>query len=82
MQLAVIKDENDSRVAIIPAAAKKYIELGLDVVVQKGAGEAAGFTDEEYHSAGAKIADDLENAVKNADIIIKVRAPLKKEIKK
>ena len=49
MQLAVIKDENDSRVAMIPAAAKKYIELGLDVVVQKGAGEAAGFTDYHFH---------------------------------
>ena len=82
MQLAVMKDENDCRVAMIPADIKKYIELGLDVIVQKGAGEAAGFTDGEYQSAGAKIADDLESAAKGADIIIKVQAPLKKEIKK
>jgi len=82
MQLTVIKEESDSRVAMIPAAAKKYIELGLEVVVQKGAGEAAGFTDEEYQSAGAKIAKDLESAVKAADIITKVRAPSKKEISK
>ena len=82
MQLAVIKEERDSRVAIIPAAIKKYIDLGLDVVVQKGAGEAAGFTDEEYQSAGAKIASDLGSAAKSADIIIKVRSPSKKEIDK
>ena len=45
----------ETRVAATPETVGKLIGLGYEVVVEKGAGEAASFTDEAYVEAGASI---------------------------
>lgn len=65
---------SDSRVALVPESVKKLVRLSFEVVIEKGAGERAFFSDEEYAAAGAKIASDSA-AVWNSDIVLKVAPP-------
>jgi len=80
--IAVTKERRagETRVAVTPDAAKKLIALGLQVVVEAGAGLAASATDAEYEAAGAELAPGAAEAVKNADIVLKVRGPTEEEI--
>jgi len=78
MKLAVLKERRngETRVAATPETVKKYIGLGLDVVVEQGAGLASGFTDAAYAEAGATVAPTVADALHGAGIVLKVRAPL------
>ncbi len=78
MKLAVAKESraHEARVAATPDSVKKLIQLGLEVVVESGAGAAASFLDDAYRQAGADIAPDQAAAFADADIVIKVQRPL------
>jgi alanine dehydrogenase len=81
MIIATIKEikDNENRVGLIPSNVKPLIELGSEVWVQKGAGVNSGFSDEEYEKEGAKIVESEEEIVKNCDILVKVKEPIKEE---
>src|ERR1700675_1342183 len=68
----------ETRVAASPETVKKYIALGAEVAVQRGAGIAAGITDADYQSAGARLVEADEAF--GADIVLKVRRPSEPEI--
>jgi NAD(P) transhydrogenase subunit alpha len=78
MKLAVPKERraHERRVAVTPDTVKKLVALGLDVVVESGAGAAAAITDEAYRAAGAVVAAEETQTLGNADIILKVQRPL------
>ena len=82
MKLAVPKETTDgeTRVAATPESVKKLKSLGLDVVVETGAGAAAHIADADYVAAGASIAPDARTALADADIVLKVRGPSAAEI--
>jgi NAD(P) transhydrogenase subunit alpha len=61
----------ERRVALVPESVLKLSALGLDVVVERGAGREAAFPDEAYADAGAQPAD----GVLDADIVVKVAPP-------
>ncbi|EDZ48625.1 alanine dehydrogenase [Rhodobacterales bacterium Y4I] len=63
------------RVGMTPDAAREAVSHGHEVVIQKGAGMGAGFTDEDYVSAGAVILDTAEEIFATADMIVKVKEP-------
>ena len=63
------------RVGMTPDAAREAINHGHDVVIQRGAGLGAGFTDEDYHASGAVILDTAEEIFASADMIVKVKEP-------
>jgi NAD(P) transhydrogenase subunit alpha len=67
-------DATEPRVAATPDSVKKMRALGAEVVVEAGAGIRAGVADAEYEAAGAGIAGGAE-AVRDADVILKVRRP-------
>ncbi len=67
--------DNETRIAASPEVVKKLIGLGFQVVIQKGAGLSASFTDAAFKDAGATIAKDAVQAIKGADIVFKIRAP-------
>ncbi len=67
--------EGEKRVATTPEAVEKIQALGYDLIIQKGAGQAANFSDDAYREAGVKIVDSVEEIWAQADIILKVRAP-------
>lgn len=62
----------ETRVAVIPASVAALVKAGLDVVVEQGAGTAAGFTDEAYRGQGATIA--ARQAVFQSEILLQVRS--------
>jgi NAD(P) transhydrogenase subunit alpha len=83
MRIAVLseQDKAETRVAATPETVKKYKGLGAEVVVQAGAGVHAGIPDAEFTAAGATLAADTAEAVRDADVILKVRRPGKAELK-
>ncbi|EKF20899.1 NAD(P)(+) transhydrogenase [Nitratireductor pacificus pht-3B] len=74
MHIAVLTD-GDTRVAITPETVRKYEALGGKVVVQGGAGAAAGISDSDFETAGARVVPDAAAAVRDADIILAVGRP-------
>ncbi|PYG27013.1 alanine dehydrogenase [Pelagimonas varians] len=63
------------RVGLTPNAAQEAVSHGHQVLVQKGAGIGAGFTDEDYAAAGAALIDTAEEIFASADMIVKVKEP-------
>lgn len=78
MIIAIPKEllPGENRVACVPDVASKLIKSGFEVIVEKNAGLSAGFRDDQYIKAGAKIAETVEELYSNADIIFKVQRPI------
>lgn len=70
---------NENRVAITPAGVKSFVNMQHTVFIQKGAGLGSGFSDEEYQFAGAEILDTIEEVYAIAEMICKVKEPIKEE---
>lgn len=64
----------ERRVALVPDSVSRLVEEGLEVLVQSGAGSAAGFDDGAYEEAGATVTDDAP-AVFASDVVVKVAPP-------
>ena len=82
MRIAVLAETDgvETRVAATPETVKKYKSLGADVVVQAGAGTHAGLPDAAFEAEGATIAGSAADALKDADVILKVRRPAEGEL--
>lgn len=81
MKIGVVTEikVHENRVALRPAGADRLRSAGHEVLVQKGAGEGSGLSDEDYVSAGAIIVPDAAAAFGAADMIMKVKEPLASE---
>ena len=79
MRIAVARevDSSEPRVAATPDTIKKFKTFGADVAVEPGAGIKSGIPDAEFTAAGATISAD---AVKDADVVLKVRRPTDAEL--
>ena len=62
------------RTALVPQNAKKFIELGLSIVVETESGLASGYTDSMYEEVGVKISQDKAEVL-GADLVMRVRKP-------
>jgi NAD(P) transhydrogenase subunit alpha len=84
MRLAVLKERraNETRVAATPDTVKRLVGLGLQVVVEAGAGRGASIADSEFVAAGAEIAADSAAAASGAGVVFAVQAPLAEELGK
>ena len=71
--------EQEHRVGLVPATASTLTRRGHTVLVQKSAGIGSGFADEDYVAVGAKIIDTAEELFRKAEMIVKVKEPLKAE---
>ena len=67
------------RTALVPQNAKKFIELGMSVVLESESGVPSGFTDAMYEDVGVKITQDKAE-VHGADILMRVRQPTSAEL--
>ncbi|EEE36342.1 alanine dehydrogenase [Rhodobacteraceae bacterium KLH11] len=63
------------RVGVTPNAAGEAVARGHDVIIESGAGLGAGFDNEAYVAAGARIVDTAEEVFATADMIVKVKEP-------
>ncbi|NLJ99067.1 MAG: alanine dehydrogenase [Tissierellia bacterium] len=73
-----IKEQED-RVALTPAGVDGFVRAGHKVLVEAGAGSGSFITDEEYAAQGAEIVADASEVWAKADMIMKVKEPLKSE---
>lgn len=75
MIAGVVKErrEGERRVAVVPAVVPHLVKAGLDVVVEAGAGEAAGFADAAYGEKGARIVATRRELLGRADAVLQVR---------
>nr|WP_174819623.1 Re/Si-specific NAD(P)(+) transhydrogenase subunit alpha [Ruegeria arenilitoris] len=76
----ILKGEN--RVAMTPESAVQLQKLGYECAIEKGAGAAAGFSDEAYEAVGVEIVKTAASLWKSSDIIAKVRVPTETEMKR
>jgi NAD(P) transhydrogenase subunit alpha len=82
MKIAVITetDSHETRVAASAETVKKLGALGASFTIESGAGQRSGITDADYEAVGATIAKTAKAALKDSDIVLKVRRPNKTEL--
>ena len=74
MKVAVLRETfpGEKRVALIPASVPQLAKAGIQVLVQSGAGEAAGYPDAVYQQRGAELVEDRQAALDAADVFLQV----------
>ncbi|MFH1746019.1 MAG: Re/Si-specific NAD(P)(+) transhydrogenase subunit alpha [Planctomycetota bacterium] len=77
MIIAVPREVRDDerRVALVPESVKKLVKAGVEVVVERGAGESAFLADGQYEEAGARLDADVAALLGGADLVLKVQPP-------
>jgi alanine dehydrogenase len=83
MKIGIPKEikNNESRVALTPGGTKTLVQNGHEVFVETHAGENSGFSDEQYKKAGAHILNTAVEVFAIAEMIMKVKEPIKSEYK-
>ena len=71
--------EQEQRVALLPSATTQLTKHGHSVLVERNAGLGSGYPDEDYVKAGAEIVEQAKEVFARADMIVKVKEPLKAE---
>lgn len=81
MQIGIPKEikANEHRVALVPAGVAALVAAGHSVWVEQGAGLGSGFSDEQYVTAGAQITPDADAVWAVAELIVKVKEPIRAE---
>lgn len=75
MVFGLLKDikNGEYRTIATPAEIATIVADGHTALVQRGAGEKAGFEDQEYEKAGARLVDTMEDIYGQADFVTKVK---------
>ncbi len=83
MKIGVPKEikPQENRIGLTPQSVKTLTSNGHVVLVEKDGGFEAGFDNDQYRSAGAKIIDKAEDIFNDSEIIVKVKEPLSNEVK-
>src|SRR3546814_7581402 len=70
MKIAILKERraHETRVAVSPDTVKRFVDMGVEVAVEKGAGDGASIPDQAFQAAGAVIAATAAAALKGADL--------------
>src|SRR3546814_12669906 len=78
MKIAILKERraHETRVAGSPDTVKRFVDMGVEVAVEKGAGDGASIPDQAFQAAGAVIAATAAAALKGADLVLKVQRPM------
>ena len=82
MKIGVPKEikPQENRIGLTPESVKTLVSEGHDVIVENNGGFEAGFENEQYINAGAKIANNASDIFNDSEIIVKVKEPLKTEV--
>ena len=74
--VSITEDQKiEKRIAITPEIAKKYIALGLEVLLSENYADHLGIKDKEYTELGVKISKNEKEIIDNADIIVQLGLP-------
>jgi alanine dehydrogenase len=83
MKIGVPKEikPQENRIGLTPESAKVLVSNGHEVLIENNGGFEAGFDNDQYTKAGAKIVNKVEDIFNEAEIIVKVKEPLSNEVK-
>jgi alanine dehydrogenase len=83
MKIGVPKEikPQESRIGLTPDSVRILTSNGHEVLIENNGGFEAGFYNNQYKSAGAKIIDKAEDIFNDSEIIVKVKEPLSNEVK-
>ena len=83
MKIGVPKEikPQENRIGLTPDSVKSLVSNGHEVLIEHNGGFEAGFDNDQYKSAGAKIIQKAEDIFNDAEIIVKVKEPLSNEVK-
>ncbi len=83
MKIGVPKEikPQENRIGLTPESVKILVSSGHEVLVENNGGHEAGFYNDQYKNAGAKILEKAEDIFKESEIIVKVKEPLSNEVK-
>jgi alanine dehydrogenase len=81
MKVGTIREakEGEDRVGLTPAGAGALTQAGHAAVVERGAGEGSGFSDDEYRRAGATLLESPQDVARQCDLLVKVKELLPPE---
>ncbi len=82
MKIGLVKERapNERRVALVPDALKPLLAAGVEVLVERGAGDGAAIPDQAFVEAGAKLSA-RDDVYKQADVIVRVQKPNAEDVK-
>jgi NAD(P) transhydrogenase subunit alpha len=82
MRIGIAKETfaQETRVAVIAETVKRLKGKGWEVVVQAGAGDASGVSDEDYVKAGATIEASAKAVFSGADVLVQIRPPTREQV--
>ena len=76
MQIFFPKEEDhETRATILPEVAKKFTDLGIEVLIESGLGEKIFVSDQSYVEAGATICNEKTKGLESADVVCKINKP-------
>lgn len=78
MKIGILSEQNDQRVAVVPAVAKKLQDLGAQIILETNAGLQAGFSDDKYE--GAEVSD-RNQVISQSDLLISIQPLSEGELK-
>ncbi|MBK5935832.1 MAG: Re/Si-specific NAD(P)(+) transhydrogenase subunit alpha [Halorhodospira halophila] len=75
IKVAVPKETRpgERRVALVPGVLKQFGKLGVELLLETGAGEGAGFDDADYEAGGVRIVQSRDELLKEADVLLSVQ---------
>lgn len=73
-------DSKETRIAITPAIAKKFLQLGAQLIMSSDLGNPIGVNDQDYEALGVKTLNDPSEILRNADIILRLGKPTDQDI--
>ena len=81
MKVVVPKERRpgEQRVALVPDELARLAGAGVEIAVERGAGELALYPDTDYEAAGAKLVDGGNRLYDGADLVVKVQPPTLEE---
>ncbi len=71
--------KDEYRVALIPVGVEELVKKGHTILLERGAGLGSGIPDREYSRAGAKLVGDVKKVFSGAEMVLKVKEPLRGE---
>lgn len=71
---------NETRVGLTPEGVTKLKSMGLDVMVESGAGMKSSYTDQSYSDSGAEVIGDRSKILKSCDLLVSVQVPEKETL--
>lgn len=77
LKVGVVREvaPGERKVAVVPDSVKRLLKMGIQVLVESGAGNGGDFYDVHYEAAGARILATAQEVFDGADIIVKIREP-------